>query len=261
MTALVKQRRQLLRLAGALMPALWQGSVNAELPATVARLKPSVLLVGTYGATDSPRFGFRGTGFVVGNGNLAITNAHVLPESSEGQVSRDLAIQAWSAPDTWRLRLATVIAVDRARDLALLGFDGPALPAVELASDKPAEGARVAFMGFPLGGALGFAHVTHRGIISSIAAMAIPMPSARQLDARAVFQMRHGSFEIFQLDATAYPGNSGGPMFDPDTGAVIGVINSVLVKGSREAAISHPSGISYGIPVAHVRQLLLDTPR
>ena len=41
----------------------------AELPELVAAAKPSVLPVGTYNATDSPRFGFRGTGFVVGDGD------------------------------------------------------------------------------------------------------------------------------------------------------------------------------------------------
>ena len=33
-------------------------------------------------------------------------------------------------------------------------------------------------------------------------------------------------------------------------------INSVLVKGNKEAAIDKPSGISYAIPVRFVRDLL-----
>ena len=229
---------------------------QADLPASVARLKPSVLLIGTYAATDSPRFAFRGSGFVVGAGNLAITNAHVLPETLVGEGGRQIAVQAWRAPNQWQLRLAKVLVMDRDHDLALLSFEGPAVTAVELSQTRPSEGAGVAFMGFPLGGALGFSHVTHRGIISSIAAMALPAPTARQLNERALLQMRAGGFEIFQLDGTAYPGNSGGPMFEPETGAVVGVINSVLVKGSRESALSQPSGISYGIPVEHVQRLL-----
>jgi hypothetical protein len=47
------------------------------------------LAVGTYNATDNPRFGFRGSGFVVGDGNLLITNAHVLPpEVAAGTANR-----------------------------------------------------------------------------------------------------------------------------------------------------------------------------
>ena len=68
--------------------------------------------------------------------------------------------------------------------------------------------------------------------------------------------LRNGTFEIFQLDATAYPGNSGGPLFDPNTGEVLGVMNMVLIKGTRESALSQPSGIAYAIPARFVRELL-----
>ena len=52
------------------------------------------------------------------------------------------------------------------------------------------------------------------------------------------------------------PGNSGSPVFELQRGTVIGVINSVIVKQSREAAITNPSGITYAIPVNFVRELL-----
>ena len=39
-------------------------------------------------------------------------------------------------------------------------------------------------------------------------------------------------FDAFQLDAIAYPGNSGSP-HEPATGQVVGVINSVFVKESK----------------------------
>ena len=111
-------------------------------------------------------------------------------------------------------------------------------------------------MGFPIGGALGFSAVTHRGMISSITAIALPTANAQQLNARTIASLRSGSFDIFQLDATAYPGNSGGPMFDIETGQVLGVINMVFVKGTKESALTNPSGISYAIPSKFVAQLL-----
>jgi S1-C subfamily serine protease len=61
---------------------------------------------------------------------------------------------------------------------------------------------------------------------------------------------------VFELDAIAYPGNSGSPVWHPDTGEVLGVLNSVYVKGAKEAALSAPSGISYAIPVKYVHRLL-----
>jgi len=61
---------------------------------------------------------------------------------------------------------------------------------------------------------------------------------------------------VFQLDATAYPGNSGSALYDPDDGTVYGIINSVFVQGTRETAISQPSGITYAIPGRYIREML-----
>jgi len=227
------------------------------LPMLIQQAKASILMVGTYGETDSPRFLFRGTGFLAGSNNLAVTNAHVLPEVADIGSSRRLVVQAMGKDGKWALREVAVLQVDRERDLALLKVAGELLPALTLAADGEAqEGISIAFMGFPIGGALGFSLVTHRGIVSSIAPIALPQPGAQVLSEKSIRKLREGSFDILQLDATAYPGNSGGPVFDIGTGRVVGVINMVLIKGSRESALSHPSGISYAIPVESVRRLI-----
>ena len=61
---------------------------------------------------------------------------------------------------------------------------------------------------------------------------------------------------VYQLDATAYPGNSGSPLYDANTAEVIGIINKVYVKSTREAVLSDPSGITYAIPVKFLLPLL-----
>src|SRR6187431_560290 len=79
------------------------------LPELIARAKPSVLLIGTYAETDSPRFGFRGTGFAVASGNIAVTNAHVLPEIDESSIGmRQLVVQVPSGTgdNKWTIRMA-----------------------------------------------------------------------------------------------------------------------------------------------------------
>jgi hypothetical protein len=37
---------------------------------------------------------------------------------------------------------------------------------------------------------------------------------------------------------------------------VYGIINSVFIQGTREQAISRPSGITYAIPSIHIRDVL-----
>ncbi|WP_198937854.1 serine protease [Pelomonas sp. KK5] len=239
-----------------MLPLAWGTAPAADLPELIERSKPSVALIGTYAETDSPRFGFRGTGFVVGNGNLAITNAHVLPPPMTGEVQRRLVVQLRRANGDWAPRTATVLALDKSRDLALLKFDGPAAPALALRKTIVREGTSIALMGFPLAGALGFSTVTHRGIVSAITGVAMPTPSAQSLNASAALRLREGAFEILQLDATAYPGNSGGPVIDVEAGDVVGVINMVVVKRSRESALSDPSGITYAIPAGYAAALV-----
>ena len=235
----------------------------ADVPETIARVKPSIAIVGTYNATNSPRFNLRGTGFVVGNGNWVVTNAHVIPDGAEADLASKLVVQVrvdakgQAAQGELAMRQATVLEVDKLHDLALLQFDGAPVPKLTLRdSDTVREGQSIAFMGFPIGGALGFSPVTHRGMVSSITPIALPSATAQQLNARTIASLRSGSFHIFQLDATAYPGNSGGPMFDAETGDVLGVINMVFVKGTKESALTNPSGISYAKPSKFVQQLM-----
>lgn len=232
---------------------------RADLPATIARLRPSVVLVGVYGAMDSPRFTFRGTGFAVSTGLELITNAHVLPEPLPTGPERQLAVMTWSASGQWVIRKVNLVSLERSKDLALLRLEGDAIPPIKI-SEKPAqEGQSIAFMGFPIGGALGYSHVTHRGMISSIAALVLPPPTSQLLSEKSVAQLRRGNFQIYQLDATAYPGNSGGPVFDTETGELVAVINSVLIKGARETALTNPTGISYAIPASQVLTLLQES--
>ena len=199
----------------------------------------------------------RGTGFVVGDGNQAVTNLHVLPDANENMVNATLVVQVRRPSGDLSMRQATVLQVDQVHDLALLRFEGASAPALRIGdSEAVREGQSLAFIGFPIGGALGFSPVTHRAMISSITPAALPTPTARQLNEATIRSVRAGPFNIFQLDGTAYPGNSGGPLFDPESGDVLGVVNMVFIKGSRESALSQPSGISYAIPSRFVAELL-----
>jgi len=244
------------------MLALSSHAVASDVPDTIARVKRSVVAVGTFQRARSPQFQFRGSGFAVGTGSTIATNAHVLPAKLDEAGREVLAVLLPGAtPDAAQVRVVTESALDEGSDLALLELAGEPLP--PLALHDPAsvrEGHQVLITGYPLGAVLGAFPVTHRGMISAITPIAIPQARAAQLAPAVIRRLSSGSFTVFQLDATAYPGNSGSPLYDPLTGEVFGIVNMVFVKSTKESALTQPSGITYAIPASHL-QALLDSAR
>lgn len=233
----------------------------ADRIATIARVKASVVAVGTYERTRTPAFQFLGTGFAVDDGTLIATNAHVLPPLLDPARREALAILIplpdADDPNRAQVREATELAIDADADLALLKIPAPALPPLALGrSAGVKEGEEVVFTGYPIGAVLGPYPATHRGIIAAITPIAIPQARAGRLNPQTIRRLSGDRFPVLQLDATAYPGNSGSPLYDPETGEVIGIVNMVFVKGTKEAALREPSGISYAVPVSHLRELL-----
>lgn len=228
----------------------------ADLSQTIVAVKPSVVGIATFQKTRSPAIVFFGTGFAVNDGLTIVTNAHVvLPQmDSEKSGALGVLVGTGASPD---FRSAMVLAVDKEHDLAILKIIGTPIPVLKLGdSSDVREGQAVAFTGFPLGMVLGFHHATHRAMVSAITPIIQPAMSSRGLDAKSINQLQKSPFGVFQLDGTAYPGNSGSPLYDPATGLTFGIINMVFIKGLKETAISQPSGISYAIPSNFIRDAL-----
>ena len=229
----------------------------SELPDTVAQVKPAVVAVGTFLPTRNPQFKFFGTGFAVGDGRLIATNAHVLQAPLE-----EAALERWAiaipAGGRAEVRGVELIARDDRHDVALLRQGGAPLPALKLLDQQESvrEGEEYNFTGYPIGTVLGLFPVTHRALISALSPIAIPRAQAKSLNARDIQRLGSEAWLVIQLDATAYPGSSGSPLYHPETGEVVGVINMVFVKGSREAAISAPSGITFAVPARYLAALL-----
>ena len=233
-------------------------ALGQDAMATIERVKGSIVAVGTYERTRTPPFQFRGTGFAVGDGTLVVTNAHVLPGVLDTTSMEKLGILVPTpGSDKVEFREAKQVAVDPGSDLAVVKISGAALPAMQIRnSDSVKEGQAVMFTGFPIGATLGVFPATHRGMISAITPIAIPQARSAELDPKTIRRLTTGAFPIFQLDATAYPGNSGSPVFDPATGEVLGVVNMVFVKGTKESVLTQPSGITYAIPSKYLQDLL-----
>ncbi|NRR30577.1 trypsin-like peptidase domain-containing protein [Oxalobacteraceae bacterium] len=236
---------------------LGQRCVGGELPQVIEHVKPAIVGIGSFQKLRTPPVSFIGTGFAVGDGRSIITAAHVIVDLMQGDTPQTIGVLV-GLREVAQFRAASVVAIDREHDLAHLQINGTPLPVMTLGdSNKVVEGSTLAFTGFPLGMALGLHHVTHRGMVSAITPVAMPPVTSRKLEPKLLQQLQKPVYTVFQLDGTAYPGSSGSPLYDPDSGLVLGVINMVYIKGLKESAISNPSGITYAIPSNFIRALLL----
>jgi S1-C subfamily serine protease len=228
---------------------------RADIVELLPRIKPAIAGVGTVHPTRTPRIKLSGTGFVVADGRHVITNAHVPPSTIEEDKGETIAVFL-RGPDGIIVRKAEKVASDPEHDLLLLKMEGTPVPALKIDdSPRAREGQLYYFTGYPIGAVLGLHPATHRAGLAAIAPVFSPPPNTRNLTAKLI-KRAEDSFLIYQLDATAYPGNSGSPLYDGETGEVIGVINSVFVKGAKENVLRDPSGITYAIPAKYVNALL-----
>jgi len=224
-----------------------------SLPDAIKKVKPSVVGVAIFTPLESRAAEILGTGFVVGDGKHIITNYHVVSKELDPTIVQHYVALAGSGPRPQMIKM-TLLEIDPVHDLALLSIDTP-LPALQIAdSSLRDEGVSVFFTGFPIGAVLGLYPATHTGTIAAISPDINPARNANELTRTMMSRLKQ-PFLIYQLDATAYPGNSGSPVFDRDTADVIAVINKVFVSEGKEAALTNPSGISYAVPAKYIHAL------
>lgn len=123
---------------------------------------------------------------------------------------------------------ARMIAMDKARDTALIRVDTPGPGALPLSNGKPSLGEEVFTVGCPLG----LSHTLTRGVVS-------------QPD--RVIRGQH----LIQTDLAINQGNSGGPLVNAK-GEVIGVVHGRLTESN---------GINFAVPAEAIRALLETTGR
>lgn len=236
-----------------LMGLAW--GCEADVAEMLVAIKPGVVGVGSFHPTRSPRIGLTGTGFAVGDGKHIVSCAHIFTRELDSEKNETWVVLTGRDRQV-AMRKVSIVARDKRHDLILLKIDGEALPTLKLAeADAAREGWQLYFTGYPIGSILGLNPSTHRAGLAAIVPIYTPVQNTVQLNVRTVKEAR-AQYEVYELDAIAYPGNSGSPVWHPDTGEVLGVVNSVFVKGAKETALTAPSGISYAIPVRYVRDLL-----
>ena len=226
---------------------------DSRLPTLIQRVKPGIVAIGTFYYNTKPMTQFFGTGFAIGKGNRIVTNHHVIDYIKKKNQLFNLRIFHDILP-TKGIK-ATILVEDETHDLAILKIDGVRLkPLILERKQRIQEGHKVAFTGYPIGFVLGLNPTTHTGIISAISPIILPSPSAKIINGDLIKHLKD-PFDIFQIDATAYPGSSGSPVYRVTTGEVVGVINMVFIRGKKEHLLKEPSGITYAIPIKFVQKL------
>lgn len=180
-----------------------------------AAVSPSVVRISVMKLSNYT--GGMGSGFLISDDGLILTNYHVING-------------AWSAtarlPDERLLNVSGIVAVDPAADLALIKADGKNTPAVEIAAgEMPLVGAKVYAIGSPQG----LFNTFSEGMISGHR------------------QMPTGPAVILQTTAPVSKGSSGGPLVSAD-GRVVGVCYQVFRDGQN---------LNFAIPAEVVRDFLV----
>jgi serine protease Do len=161
-----------------------------------------------------------GTGFIIRDDGLIVTNNHVIAGAD--------IINVQLSDDSKKTFEAKVIGSDERTDIALIKITSKEkLPFLQMGSSKDTEvGEWVAAFGNPFGNG----HTMTKGIIS-----------AKGRDINEI-----NKFPLLQTDAPINPGNSGGPLVNTK-GLVIGVNSAIDARAQ---------GIGFAIPIDEVKSIL-----
>lgn len=197
------------------------GDGELTLQQVFAKCSPSVVAISGY---IEGKEGYNwGTGLIISEDGLVITNTHVIDTCNKAVVTLN---------DDTEYE-AKLIGADSISDIALLKIEARGLPAAEFGTvDAISVGDSVAAIGNPLGES--FRLTLTNGIISAIE--------------RGMNYNGH-TMTLLQTNTALNEGNSGGPLFNM-YGQVIGITNMKMMS-----AYSSIEGIGFAIPSSTVKSV------
>jgi putative serine protease PepD len=168
----------------------------------------------------------KGTGIVLNDEGLILTNDHVI----EGATNLTVAVDGSSSKST----SATMVGEEANSDLALIKVDpaGLGLKALKLASASSVE---VGDQVYAIGNPYGLEETLTKGIVSALK-REISAPDGAKITG------------VIQTDAALNPGNSGGPLLN-DEGEVIGV-NSQIASDAATVSGSQAGNTGVGFAIS-----------
>ena len=178
--------------------------------------------------TADPQTAGAGTGFIVDEDGLIVTNNHVVAGGD------DFVVILSTGED----REAALVGRDPVSDLAVLDMEGDVPATVALGeSDALQVGQTVLAIGSPLGA---FTNTVTQGIVS-----ALGRSGSDFIDPTSTYT------NLIQHDAAINPGNSGGPLFNL-AGEVVGV-NTLGLTEAGDGRIAQ--GLFFAVPSSTVAEV------
>ncbi|MGH9079529.1 MAG: MarP family serine protease [Acidimicrobiales bacterium] len=187
---------------------------SAQLQQAVARDGASTVKVWGYGCGEIQE----GSGFVVAPG-IVVTNSHVI-----AGIARPM-VDDVSGPHP-----TSVVLFDPSYDLAVMRVDGLGERPLQLDPAQVSRGVQAAVLGYPGGGPF----------------TAVPAGVLAEFEAqgRDIYGQGLTVRNVYEIQAVVRPGNSGGPLVQPD-GDVIGVVFSrSTTDGDIGYALTSPGVLS-----------------
>jgi S1-C subfamily serine protease len=162
----------------------------------------------------------QGSGFIVDQTGVILTNAHVVDKADRVTVTLK----------DGRVFDGTVKGVDEVTDLAVVKIDGKALPIAPLGNS---DSIQVGDWAIAVGNPLGLDNTVTLGIVSTLkrSSAQVGIPDKR--------------LDFIQTDAAINPGNSGGPLLN-EQGEVIGINTAIRADAM---------GIGFAIPINKAKEI------
>ncbi|PRQ06865.1 S1 family peptidase [Enhygromyxa salina] len=213
-----------------------------------------------------------GSGVHIGDG-LVLTNFHVIADALTDEFQFEVEVTTVDIQKNGSVKPgprydAIALEVDPKRDLALLRVAGvpPGLASISLATDPPKPGRRVAAIGnagVGFGWAVKHCNINAIGTLESRAAAMVHLRGETWTEAERAEMSEYlakaaadAGLQI-QTDCTILPGDSGGPLIDEQTHALVGLNASVTSALSHDKTIGT---VAYHIHVDELREFVAVVP-
>ncbi len=179
-----------------------------------------------------------GSGFVIDESGLMLTNNHVVTLDSD-TVAQTLSVKFHNDPKTY---VAKVVGRSPIYDVALIKIDAPGkkFTAMNLGDS---DGIKVGQKAIAMGNPFGLDFSVTEGIVSATG--------------RDFSGSTNLASNVIQTDAAVNPGNSGGPLVN-SSGEVIGINTAIISPGTAGSGQGQFAGIAFALPINLVKSILED---